>query len=65
MNYQDNLYTKENGIATITLNRPEQLNAMRGQTTREVTPSRTPPMTWMSVSWSSPEPDVPSAQEPT
>jgi len=35
MEFKDILYTKENGIATITLNRPESLNALSGGIQRE------------------------------
>ena len=35
MEFNDILYTKENGIATITLNRPESLNALSGGMQRE------------------------------
>ncbi|MCR9256113.1 MAG: enoyl-CoA hydratase-related protein [Alphaproteobacteria bacterium] len=34
--YQDILYTVEDGVATITINRPERMNAFRGQTVEEL-----------------------------
>jgi 2-ketocyclohexanecarboxyl-CoA hydrolase len=36
MQYQDILYKVENAVATITINRPEKLNAMRGITINEL-----------------------------
>ena len=36
MNYEDILYTEDNGVATITINRPERYNAFRGQTCMEL-----------------------------
>ncbi|MCL2658605.1 MAG: 2-ketocyclohexanecarboxyl-CoA hydrolase [Betaproteobacteria bacterium] len=36
MEYQDILYTKVDGIATITINRPKQYNAFRAQTCEEM-----------------------------
>lgn len=36
MNYQDILYTKENGVAKITINRPHVYNAFRSLTVREM-----------------------------
>ena len=36
MEYQDILYTKQDGIATITINRPAQYNAFRAQTCEEM-----------------------------
>jgi 2-ketocyclohexanecarboxyl-CoA hydrolase len=36
MEYQDILYTKADGIATITINRPASYNAFRAQTCEEL-----------------------------
>lgn len=36
MNYEDILYEERNGVATITINRPERYNAFRGQTCLEL-----------------------------
>ena len=36
MEYQDILYTKVDGVATITINRPQRYNALRGQTCEEM-----------------------------
>lgn len=36
MNYEDILYTKIDGVATITINRPELYNAFRAQTCEEM-----------------------------
>ncbi|MDB5857201.1 MAG: badI [Ramlibacter sp.] len=36
MNYQDILFEKRAGVATITINRPDVLNAFRGQTVEEL-----------------------------
>jgi 2-(1,2-epoxy-1,2-dihydrophenyl)acetyl-CoA isomerase len=37
MSYQDIIYQKEAGIATLTLNRPEKMNAFRKRTLEEIT----------------------------
>ena len=36
MNYQDIIYTKEEGIATITLNRPDRMNAFSSEMTQSI-----------------------------
>ena len=36
MDYQDILYTKVDGVATLTINRPKQYNAFRAQTCEEL-----------------------------
>lgn len=36
MSYQDILYAENDGVATITINRPEKYNAFRGQTAEEL-----------------------------
>ncbi|MDG2205337.1 MAG: 2-ketocyclohexanecarboxyl-CoA hydrolase [Alphaproteobacteria bacterium] len=36
MEYQDILYAEADGVATITINRPEKMNAFRGQTCEEL-----------------------------
>ena len=36
MNYEDILYDETNGVATITINRPDRYNAFRGQTCMEL-----------------------------
>lgn len=36
MNYEDILYVATNGVATITINRPDKYNAFRGQTCEEL-----------------------------
>ncbi|MFC6671474.1 enoyl-CoA hydratase-related protein [Marinobacterium aestuariivivens] len=36
MQYEDILYSEDNGVATITINRPERYNAFRGQTCMEL-----------------------------
>ncbi|WP_417777134.1 enoyl-CoA hydratase-related protein [Stutzerimonas xanthomarina] len=36
MNYEDILYSEADGVATITINRPERYNAFRGQTCMEL-----------------------------
>ena len=36
MEYQDIIFSKESGVARITFNRPEKLNAFRAQTLREM-----------------------------
>ena len=36
MEYQDILYAQADGVATITINRPEKMNAFRGQTCEEL-----------------------------
>ena len=37
MNYSDIIYSKEDHVATITLNRPERMNAVTGKSSRELT----------------------------
>ena len=36
MNYEDILYDENNGVATITINRPDRYNAFRGLTCMEL-----------------------------
>lgn len=36
MNYQDILYSEKDGVAQVTINRPEVMNAFRGQTVEEL-----------------------------
>lgn len=36
MNYEDILYNETDGVATITINRPDRYNAFRGQTCMEL-----------------------------
>ena len=36
MDYQDLLYAEQDGVATITINRPEVYNAFRAQTVEEL-----------------------------
>lgn len=36
MNFEDILYEVRNGVAWITINRPEKMNAFRGQTCDEI-----------------------------
>ena len=36
MHYEDILYTEVEGVATITINRPDRYNAFRGQTCMEL-----------------------------
>ena len=36
MDFTDIIYEKSDGIATITINRPEVMNAFRGETVREM-----------------------------
>ena len=36
MEYQDIVYAEADGVATITINRPEKMNAFRGQTCEEL-----------------------------
>ena len=37
MNYSDIIYSKEDHVATITLNRPERMNALNGKASSELT----------------------------
>ncbi|MBT4522253.1 MAG: 1,4-dihydroxy-2-naphthoyl-CoA synthase, partial [Halieaceae bacterium] len=36
MDFEDIIYTEQNGVATITINRPEKYNAFRAQTCEEL-----------------------------
>ena len=36
MSFEDILFEKNDGVATITINRPDRLNAFRGQTVEEM-----------------------------
>ena len=36
MTYEDILYEVRNGVAYVTINRPEKMNAFRGQTCEEL-----------------------------
>jgi 2-ketocyclohexanecarboxyl-CoA hydrolase len=40
MDFTDIIYEKQDGIATITINRPEVMNAFRGETVREAMEGR-------------------------
>ncbi|MDO9090306.1 MAG: 1,4-dihydroxy-2-naphthoyl-CoA synthase, partial [Burkholderiaceae bacterium] len=36
MEYKDIIFTKRDGVATISINRPDVMNAFRGQTVEEL-----------------------------